>query len=111
MNAINDSYVNDDDDDRPRSSVSSNHFSVDQQAVDAMTHLQHHHEDNYATVIAEFPEFESYKFQSSTSSWFDTDAMGVDIEWGSWLIDKIEQTSDITWEDGEPFCYDTECAS
>jgi hypothetical protein len=37
--------------------------------------------------------------------------MGVDIEWGSWLIDKIEQTSDITWEDGEPFCYDTECAS
>jgi len=30
-------------------------------------------------------------------------AMGVSDEWGSWLIDAIEDQSEIHWEDGEPW--------
>ena len=29
--------------------------------------------------------------------------MGVDIEFGSWLVDAIEATGKVLWEEGEPF--------
>ena len=90
--------------------VSSNHYSVDGQAIDAMSHLRHSHPSHYANVLREFPEFEDYKL-GEHSSWFDTDAMGVDVEWGSWLVDAIEQTGVIMWDDGEPYCTAKECSS
>ena len=34
-------------------------------------------------------------------SWLNTEAMGVDPEFSSWLIDAIEDTGYAVWEDGE----------
>lgn len=87
--------------------ISSNHYSVDQQAVDAMSFLEHHHPSAYSAVIEQFPEWGGLQF-ADWSSWFDTEAMGVDVEWGSWLVDAIEDTGFVFWEDGEPWGYVTD---
>ena len=85
-----------------RQALSSNHYSVDLQAVDAMNWIEAHEPAAYAAIIAEFPEFESYTIPGLLSH-FDTEAMGVDDEWGSWLVDAIEAKSSVYWEDGEPW--------
>lgn len=36
-------------------------------------------------------------------SWFDVAAMGVDVEWPSWVADACENTGRVSWEDGEPY--------
>ena len=38
-----------------------------------------------------------------SGSGYDTDAMGVDAEWPSWLVDALEATGLVIWEDGEPY--------
>jgi hypothetical protein len=82
------------------SAISSNHYSVDCQAIDAMGYLEREHPDDYAKVLADFPEYPDHKMSGSS---FDTEAMGVDIEWSSWLVDAIEATGKVHWEEGEPW--------
>ena len=81
-------------------SISHNGFSVDLQAVDAMDWLRHNAPDAYASVIAQFPEYIDHTF---CGSWFDTEEMRVDVEWSSWLVDAIEDTGYVFWEEGEPW--------
>jgi hypothetical protein len=80
--------------------VSSGHFSHDQQLADAMTYLQDCWPGDYAAVLAAFPEWERVQW---SGSWVDTDAMGVDPEWSSWLTDAVEETGRVWWSDGEPW--------
>lgn len=82
------------------SAISSNGFSHDMQAVDAMDWLKLNAPDAFHAVTAQFPEYLDAEFDGS---WFDTDAMRVDVEWSSWLVDAIEDTGYIYWEDGEPW--------
>lgn len=84
--------------------ISSNHFSVDAQAADAMDWLEEHDPDNYAAVVAVMPEWPR-RVWGDFGTHFDTEAMGVDPEWGSWLIDAIEATGSVFWEEGEPVAY------
>lgn len=86
--------------------ISSNHYSVDDQAVDAMAHLRFEHRDEYDAIVKEFPD---YTERVMSGAAFDTDAMGVDVEWGSWLVDAIENTGVISWDDGEPYCTAKSC--
>lgn len=80
--------------------ISSNHYSTDLQAEDAVQYLLDNHLIAALRVLAAFPEW----FRREMSgSWFDTEAMGVDPEWGSWLIDAIENTGLVYWEEGEPW--------
>jgi len=78
--------------------VSSNHVSLDQQAKDALDWLRLYRPDAYVEVRKHFPENIIF-----SGSWFDTERMEVDPEWGSWLVDAIEETGVIFWEDGEPW--------
>lgn len=80
--------------------ISSNGFSVDQQAADAMSYLERQHPEAWDKVIAQFPEYIDHTF---CGSWFDTEEMRVDVEWGSWLVDAIEGTGYVFWEEGEPW--------
>ena len=80
--------------------LSHNGFSTDLQAVDAMSYLEHNVPSAYRAVIHDFPE---YLTHTLSGSWFDTDTMGVDCEWGSWLADRIEDTCEVWWEEGEPW--------
>jgi hypothetical protein len=82
--------------------ISSNAFSVDQQSLDVLAYLEHNHPEDYVAVVVDFPEVKTVEL-TGTSAWFDTDAMGVDLEWGSWLVDRLEQTGRVIWEDGEPW--------
>jgi hypothetical protein len=89
---------------RERSSLSSNHFSTDIQLEDAVSWLQHNQAEKFALFLANFPEWVTRtKGDTVGSSWFDTEAMGVDPEWGSWAVDWVENNTDIFWEDGEPW--------
>lgn len=83
--------------------ISSNHFSVDQQVEDAMTWLRDFRPGHYQTILGDFPEWEDRVFNGS---WLDTEAMGVDPDWSSWLIDAIEATGLVTWWEGEPWAGD-----
>lgn len=47
-----------------------------------------------------FPEMAYPKWEGS---WLNTEAMGVDVEYGSWLVDAIEATGVVMWEEGEPW--------
>lgn len=79
-------------------SISSNHYSADTQASDALDWLRVNHPTVYSEVRKNFAEPIQWE-----GSWFDTDAMGVDQEWGSWLVDAIEETGLVMWIDGEPY--------
>lgn len=78
--------------------ISSNHFSHDEQVLDALNYLRVRHVDAYCTVRRDFPE--NIVFDGG---WFNTEAMDVEPEWSSWLADAIEATGLVTWEDGEPW--------
>ena len=78
-------------------SVSSNSFSVDQQIFDALTNLKH---ETFLDIVKKFPEITNVQWSGSSIDW---EAMGVDQEWSMWLLEEIEQSSDIQWIDGEPF--------
>lgn len=82
--------------------ISSGHFSTDMQAMDALRYLKDNAPSAYAGILGEFPELDNASF-CLMGSWFDTDAMGVDEEWGSWLVDAIEATGRVYWEEGEPW--------
>lgn len=80
--------------------VSSNSFSRDMQAADALSFLELNYPDAYADVVCQFPEVLDAVW---VGAWFDTDAMCVDPDWSSWLVDAIEATGRVRWEDGEPY--------
>lgn len=80
--------------------ISHNGFSVDLQAIDAMDWLRHFASGAYASVVAQFPEYIDHQLDGA---WFDTETMRVDPEWGSWLVDAIESTGYVYWEEGEPW--------
>ena len=92
---------NDEQDTRERVSISSGHFSHDMQVADAMSYLETNHNDDYREIIEQF----DWKATKWIGSWVDTEAMGVDQEWSSWLCDAIEDTGHVWWEDGEPWAY------
>lgn len=81
--------------------ISSGHWSVDLQAMDALSFLQENYPEEAKAIRKEFPEPFIW-----SGSWLDTEAMGVDVEYGSWLVDAIEATGLIIWEDGEPWAID-----
>ena len=85
--------------------ISSNHYSVDQQVKDALDFLQTETPKVYDALVSDFPEVTNIRY---SGSWFDTEAMGVDLEWSSWLIDRIESTGLVIWEEGEPWAVDPE---
>ena len=80
--------------------ISSNHFSTDQQMVDALDYLRINHVDVYTSIRRQFPENIIFP---DKSAWIDHEAMGVDPDWSSWVIDAIEQESVVFWEEGEPW--------
>jgi len=83
-----------------RLAISSNQWSPDLQAMDAMQWLYCNNRVAFDAVNKVMPEYVNAR---TDGSWFDTTAMGVSDEWGSWLIDAIEDQSEIHWEDGEPW--------
>lgn len=82
------------------STISSNQFSVDQQVEDAVDWLRIINPARHAKLLAEFPEWESRVW---AGAWFDTEAMGVDPNFTDWVIDEIEDSGEIWWEEGEPY--------
>ncbi len=82
--------------------ISSNHFSHDQQLADAMAWLAGFHPDAYAALMVEYPEWETRKWEMFGSQ-LDCEAMGVDVEWAMWLTDAVEATDLVMWSDGEPW--------
>lgn len=80
--------------------LSSNAFSVDLQTDDALAFLEAGYPKVYQTLSEQFPEIVDIQWEGS---WFDTEAMGVDQEWGSWLVDAIEESGVVFWEEGEPY--------
>lgn len=87
----------------PDFTISGGHFSVDTQAMDALRWLGSNAPKAHAAVMSEFSEMGDPKWEGS---WLDTDAMGVDVEYGSWLVDAIEATGAVYWEEGEPWAVD-----
>lgn len=84
-----------------RITLSSNHNSHDQQVADVIDYLRGQvPEDDFDNLFRTYPEVERIEWQGA---WFDTEAMGVDVEFSSWLTDHIEDNTDVYWEDGEPW--------
>ena len=81
--------------------ISSNHFSTDTQAIDALAWMRLQHPRSYCAVMRSFPEMGAELKMSGAH--IDTEAMGVDVEYVSWLVDAIEATGVVMWEDGEPW--------
>lgn len=82
----------------PMDSISSGHYSVDTQMQDALDFLRLNHVEVYCEIRKNFSETFIWE-----GSWLDTEAMDVDPDYGSWLIDAIEDTGIIQWIDGEPY--------
>ena len=78
--------------------ISSNGFSFDTQVSDALDYLRINHVDAYVKIRQEFSETLVWD-----GSWLDCEAMGVDPDWPSWLVDAIENTGLVEWIDGEPY--------
>lgn len=81
----------------PLSSCGASH---DMQLVDSLEFLRSEYPDIYAGIMSRFPEYDGAEFDGS---WFDTEALGVDPDWSSWLTDDVESSGVVMWEDGEPY--------
>lgn len=80
--------------------ISSDHYSHDQQVMDALSYLESFYPADYVAVVQALPELESVQW---AGSWFDVEAMNVDPEFSSWAADAIEETGRVFWEEGEPW--------
>ena len=80
--------------------ISDNHSSFDQQVDDAMDYLVDADPEAHGAIVALFPEWSAVTFDGA---WVDTESLGLDPEFTSWLADAIESKSDIFWDEGEPF--------
>ena len=54
----------------------------------------------HGAIVALFPEWATVTFDGA---WVDTESLGLDPEFTSWLADAIENESAIFWDEGEPF--------
>ena len=84
--------------------LSSNGFSHDMQVDDVLDYLRGEmSESDYKDklIIAGF--YDEVERRVLDGAHFDTEAMGVDVEWSSWLADWIENNTDVFWWEGEPF--------
>lgn len=92
-----------------RESLSSNHFSVDDQTADVLSYLSNATDPELRALsdsfVREFPEYNGLTW---AGSWVDTDASGVDVEYMSWVRDWIENNTPVYWEDGEPWIGESE---
>lgn len=84
--------------------ISSNHWSTDLQACDAAAYLRIHHPAEYSALASKF----EHLFLPSDESWFSNAYPELDPDYGSWLIDAIEATGLIWWEEGEPWAGERE---
>ena len=82
--------------------ISTNHFSHDLQVVDVMDYLEQNDGIAYSHLINMFPEYLNVTF-GERSSWVDTESMGVEADFMSWLTDEIEACSNVMWLEGEPY--------
>lgn len=80
--------------------LSSCGASHDMQLVDSLEFLRSEYPDIYAGILSRFPEYDDAEFDGS---WLDTETLGVDPEWSSWLTDDVESSGVVMWEDGEPY--------
>jgi len=80
--------------------LSSNHFSVDDQINDVATYLRSQQPDDYARLVAAFPDYEALTW---SGSWVDTEASGVDSDHMQWVAEWIESNTPVFWEEGEPW--------
>lgn len=79
--------------------ISSNHWSTDIQVCDAMIWLAGNHPNVYREIAIEFPILSL----PDGECWFVDAYPDLDPEYGSWLIEAIEATGLVWWEDGEPW--------
>lgn len=90
-----------------RSAISTNQWSPDLQILDAMNWLHANHRDEWDQIIAEFPDFETLinrqRELDDNWTWLDTDTLGVDADYMTWILEAVEATGLVTWEDGEPW--------
>lgn len=80
--------------------ISSNGFSVDLQAYDALYWLEAVYPHHYTKVSEQFPEPVVW---NDWGTHIDTETMGVSEDYVSWLVDAIEDTGVVTWWEGEPW--------
>ena len=96
-----------DDADAERIALSSNQWSVDLQALDAMNWLYSNHREKWDEIIAKFDDFESVierQFDLDPNwAWIDTEELGLAPDYMAWIIEAIEATDLVWWEDGEPW--------
>lgn len=84
--------------------ISSNSFSTDLQVMDAVDWLRTHHPDAHTDLMATFPEYDrAVATITGASSWVDTERANVDVEFMNHVLDAIEDTGLVMWEDGEPW--------
>lgn len=79
--------------------ISSNHYSTDMQACDALAYLRLTHPVEYSALARKF----EHVTLPGTSCWFADAYPDLDPEYGSWLIEAIEATGLVWWEEGEPW--------
>lgn len=86
-----------------RRPLSSNRLSTEDQAKDVVDWLKAELPDVHAELLDEMPEVANIQMSGSS---VDTEAMGVDVEWCSWLVDWLEYNAPVEWDDGEPFTFE-----
>jgi len=84
-----------------RESLSSNHFSHEQQLQDVIESLD---EAQFNELVKVFPCIDQGVVWDG-SGW-DYRAMSVDVDTPMFVTDWIEDNTLIRWEDGEPWLYD-----
>lgn len=82
--------------------ISSNHYSVDDQAADAVAYMSVAYPNTYSYFLKQFPEWDGTVWDGSSLDW---EASGVDPDYISWVIEFIESHTEISWEEGEPWDY------
>lgn len=79
--------------------ISSNAWALDIQALDAIDWLGGCPDTSHVdAVLAQFPEVADLDTHR-----IDAEELGLDPDYVSWLVDAIENTGAVWWEDGEPF--------
>ena len=86
--------------------LSSNAFSTDQQACDVVAWLRLNHPEQYVEIAKKFHVL----FIPSNASHFEEEQFeyGWNPDYGSWLVDAIEETGLVLWIDGEPFALEND---
>jgi len=80
--------------------ISSNAYSVDDQAADAVSHMEFFYPNAHARFLKQFPQWNNTVWDGSSLDW---EASGVPADYICWVIEFIEQHTDIFWEEGEPW--------